>query len=143
MELALAQARQATDQGEAPIGAVVLSPDGEILSQAANAPIARNDPTAHAEILALRAAGAALGNYRLTGCTLVVTLEPCLMCVGAAIHARVAGIVYGASDPKTGAVVSRLDAASLDFINHRFWHYGGVLADECSQLLKDFFRQRR
>ena len=143
MQLALDQARLAASHGETPVGAVVLSPDNQILAQAANSPITLNDPSAHAEILALRAAGTALSNYRLPGCILVCTLEPCLMCAAAAVHARIAGIVYGAPDPKTGAVSSRLATPDLDFVNHRFWHIPGVLADQSSQLLKDFFQAKR
>ena len=143
MERALVQARMAGAMGEVPVGAVVYGPDGRVLSEACNAPIALNDPTAHAEIIALRRAADALNNYRLTGCVVVCTLESCLMCVGAMIHARVAGLVFGASDPKSGAVVSRLDAASLDFVNHRLTSMGGVMADQCGDLLRDFFRDRR
>ena len=143
MEAALEQARAAASRNEAPIGAVVLSPDNAVISQGSNSPIDLNDPTAHAEILALRRAGDVLGNYRLPGCTLVVTLEPCLMCVGAAIHARVAGIVYGATDPKAGAVASQLNGAELPFVNHRFWSVGGILEDESRELLQTFFREKR
>ncbi len=143
MRLALAQARLAATHGEVPVGAVLLAPDGTPLVAAANAPITTQDPTAHAEILALRKGAEILGNYRLTGCTLVVTLEPCLMCLGAMIHARVGALVYGAPDPKTGAVASRLDGAHLDFVNHHFPILGGVLAADCGQILRDFFRARR
>lgn len=143
MERALAQARLAGAMGEVPVGAVVYGPDGQVLAEACNAPISLNDPTAHAEIIALRRAADALGNYRLPGCVLVATLEPCLMCVGAMIHARLAGLVYGASDPKSGAVHSRLDAAGLDFVNHRLESLGGVMAEECGELLRQFFKDRR
>ncbi len=143
MRQALAEAHSAAQAGEVPVGAVLLGPDGAVLARAANAPIANGDPTAHAEILAMRQAARRLGNYRLTGCTLVVTLEPCLMCLGAMVHARIGALVYGAHDPKSGAVASRLDAASLDFVNHRFPALGGVLAQECGDVLRRFFRARR
>jgi tRNA(adenine34) deaminase len=143
MREALAEARRAAEAGEVPVGAVLLGPDGTLLARAANAPIASGDPTAHAEILAMRQGARLLGNYRLTGCTLVVTLEPCLMCLGAMVHARIAALVYGASDPKSGVVASRFDAASLDFVNHRFPALGGVLAQECGDVLRRFFRARR
>lgn len=143
MERALAQARMAAAMGEVPVGTVVYGPDGRLLAEACNAPISLNDPTAHAEIIALRRAADALGNYRLTGCVMVCTLESCLMCVGAMIHARLAGLVYGAADPKSGAVVSRLDAQGLDFVNHRLPSLGGIRADECGDLLRQFFQNRR
>ncbi len=134
---------QGTAFGEVPVGAVVVAPDGRVLSRACNAPLATNDPTAHAEILALRQAAKVFGNYRLCGCVLVVTLEPCLMCVGAMIHARIAGVVYGAADFKTGAVDSCFAGFNLPFVNHNVWHYGGVLAQECAISLQHFFEQRR
>ena len=143
MRQALAEARRAAQAGEVPVGAVLLGPNGAVLARAANAPIASADPTAHAEILAMRQGALALGNYRLTGCTLVVTLEPCLMCLGAMVHARLAALVYGAPDPKSGAVASCLDAASLGFVNHRLAAQGGVLANDCGDLLRQFFRARR
>jgi tRNA(adenine34) deaminase len=143
MDLALAEAQQAANCGEAPVGAVLLSPRGEVLASARNESIGLNDPTAHAEILCLRRAGERLANYRLTGSILVVTLEPCLMCLGALLHARVAGVVFGAADPKAGALVSNLDGAALPFANHRLWVIPGVLAEECGGLLKRFFLQRR
>jgi len=143
MRAALAEAEKAAEAGEVPVGAVVVSPDGEILSRGRNSPIGSNDPTAHAEVLALRAAARKLGNYRLTGCRLVVTLEPCPMCAGAAVSARVAEIVYGAGDPKTGAVATLYRIASDPRLNHRAEIVPGVLADECSALLKKFFRGRR
>lgn len=143
MDLALAEALQAARDGEAPVGAVLLSSRGEVLASGRNQSIGLNDPTAHAEILCLRRAGEKLSNYRLTGSILVVTLEPCLMCVGALLHARVAGVVFGAADPKAGALVSNLDGAALPFANHRLWVLGGVLAEECGGLLKRFFQQRR
>ena len=140
---ALDCAREAEGRGEVPVGAVIADSTGAVLARAANAPIARHDPTAHAEILALRAAGRALGNYRLSGCVLYVTLEPCAMCVGALVHARVARIVYGAADPKTGACGSVFDLASNASLNHRIEVSGGVLAEESSALLKQFFAARR
>lgn len=143
MEQALACAREAEAAGEVPVGAVIAAPAGAVVARAANAPIARDDATAHAEILALRAAGRALGNYRLPGCTLYVTLEPCAMCVGALVHARIARIVYGAADPKTGACGSVFDLAANVRLNHRIEVEGGVLGEECGALLKRFFAARR
>ena len=143
MEQALACAREAEAAGEVPVGGVIVDPKGAVLARAANAPIARHDPAAHAEILALRAAGRALGNYRLPGCVLYVTLEPCAMCVGALVHARIARIVYGAPDPKTGACGSVFDLAANSKMNHRIEVTGGVLAEECGALLKRFFAARR
>ena len=143
MEQALACAREAEAAGEVPVGALIVDATGAVVARAANAPIARHDATAHAEMLALRAAGRALGNYRLPGCVLYVTLEPCAMCVGALIHARVARIVYGAPDPKTGACGSVFDLAGSAKQNHRIDLVGGVLAEECGALLKQFFAARR
>jgi len=143
MEQALACAREAEAAGEVPVGAVIVDVAGNVVARAANAPIARNDPTAHAELLSLRAAGRVLGNYRLPGCVLYVTLEPCAMCVGALVHARIARIVYGAADPKTGACGSVFDLAANANMNHRIEVVGGVLADECGALLKRFFAARR
>jgi len=143
MEEALTCARQAEVLGEVPVGAVIADAAGAVIARAANSPIARHDPTAHAEILALRSAGRALGNYRLPGCVLYVTLEPCAMCVGALIHARVDRIVYGAHDPKTGACGSVFDLASTPKMNHRIEVTGGVLAEESAALLKQFFAARR
>jgi tRNA(adenine34) deaminase len=143
MEQALACARDAESAGEVPVGALLVAADGAVLARAANAPIARNDPTAHAEMLALRAAGRVLGNYRLPGCTLYVTLEPCPMCVGALVHARIARIVYGAPDPKTGACGSVFDLAASPRLNHRIDVTGGVLGNDCGALLKQFFAARR
>ena len=114
-----------------------------VVARAANSPIARHDPTAHAELLALRAAGRVLGNYRLPGCVLYVTLEPCAMCVGALVHARIARIVYGAADPKTGACGSVFDLAANAKMNHRIEVVSGVLTEECGALLKQFFAARR
>ena len=141
MERALAQARLALAAGEVPIGAAVVV-DGAVVSEGFNRPLSTHDPTAHAEIVALRAAAAALGNYRLSEATLYVTVEPCLMCVGAALNARVREVVYGADEPKFGAVRSllRLDELRL---THRFAVVAGVRADECRALLLEFFRARR
>ena len=143
MRLALKQAQKAEARGDVPVGAVLLSAQGEILARSCNSPLFAHDPTAHAEILALREGARKIRNYRLEGTILVATLEPCLMCLGALVHARVAGVVFGAPDPKAGAVVSRLDGANLDFLNHRFWVQGEVLAEECGGILKSFFQARR
>jgi tRNA(adenine34) deaminase len=143
MALAFDEACLALLEAETPVGAVLVDAQGEVLSRAHNKTIASNDPTAHAEVLCLREAGARLGNYRLPGTILLVTLEPCLMCLGALIHARVAGIVFAAPDPKAGALVSKLDGANLPFANHRPWVLQGVLAEDCSALLKRFFLARR
>ena len=142
MTLALEDARDAADGGDVPVGAVVARGE-QVLGRAGNARERTQDPTAHAEILALRAAARKLGNYRLTGCRLVVTLEPCPMCAGAAVSARVAEIVFGAEDPKSGAVATLYRIASDSRLNHRAEIVPGVLADECSALLKKFFRGRR
>ena len=135
---ALVLARAAQALGEVPVGAIVVR-DGAIIGRGGNAPIAANDPTAHAEIAALRAAAHALGNYRLPGCSLYVTLEPCTMCVGAILHARIARLVYGARDPKAGACGSVVDLLGEPRLNHHATVEGGVLADECGKLLSDFF----
>ena len=143
MRLALAQAVQARELGEVPVGAVLLDADGQLLATGFNRTIADHDPTAHAEIVALRAAARAAQNYRLPGATLYVTLEPCAMCLGALLHARVGRIVFAAADPKTGAcgsVVNLLEHATL---NHQTTAVSGVLAEECGQYLRDFFRDRR
>nr|WP_297218772.1 tRNA adenosine(34) deaminase TadA [uncultured Desulfovibrio sp.] len=143
MRLALDQARLAAAQGEVPVGALVVAADGRLLARAHNRPVALHDPTAHAEVLALRAAGAALGNYRLGGCVLVVTLEPCAMCAAALAHARLAGVVYGAADRLAGAVSSCAETLDQPFLQHRVWHMGGVLAADCAALLRAFFEARR
>ena len=143
MDRALVLAEANGARGEIPVAAVVVAPDGTIVGEAANAPLRGDDPTAHAEILALRAAGKTLGNYRLGGCCMVVTLEPCLMCAGAVAHARLAGLVYGAADVKAGAVSSCLHGLDLPLHTHRVWHMGGVRAEACAELLREFFFVRR
>ena len=143
MEAALGHARDALLVDEVPIGAVVLDPAGDLLATAHNERIGLNDPTAHAEVLALRRAAASLGSWQLTGCTLVVTLEPCTMCAGAAVLARVDRIVFGAWDPKAGAVGSLWDVVRDRRLNHRPEVVAGVRADECGALLEEFFRSRR
>lgn len=142
MRLALAQARAAQDAGEVPVGAVIVR-DGEVIGTGRNAPIAQNDPTAHAEINALRAAAKAMGNYRLEGCTLYVTLEPCAMCAGAMLHSRLARVVFGAPDPKTGAAGSVVNLFGQARLNHQTALLGGVLQHDCSAELAQFFRERR
>ncbi len=142
MRLALDQARNAWALGEVPVGAVVVK-DGEVVATGFNQPIGTHDPTAHAEIMALRAAATILGNYRLPGCELFVTLEPCAMCSGAMMHARLARVVYGASDPKTGACGSIVNLFEQNQLNHHTQLTGGVLANECGALLKEFFAARR
>ncbi len=142
MGLALAQARQAAAAGEVPVGAVVVK-DGQLVASGRNAPIAGHDPTAHAEVVALREAARVLGNYRLDGCTLYVTLEPCAMCSGAMLHARLERVVFGAADPRTGVAGSVLDLFANPQLNHQTQVTGGVLALECGQVLKDFFRPKR
>lgn len=132
-----------TLQAEVPVAALVVAPDGRVLSRARNRPVADRDPTAHAEVLALREAARVTRNYRLTDCVLVVTLEPCLMCVGALVHARVAGVVYGAADCRAGAVDSCIAGLNLPFLNHHPWHYGGVQGDVCAEGLQQFFRLKR
>ncbi len=140
---ALDQARLALAAGEVPVGAVLVGPGGEVWGRAHNLPISLNDPTAHAEVLAIRQAAARVGNYRLPGTTLYVTMEPCVMCVGALIQARVARVVFGAPDPKAGACVSLYRLPEDRRLNHRFALTGGVRAEECRELLQEFFRARR
>lgn len=142
MRQALVLARDAWAVGEVPVGAVVVK-DGEIVGRGFNAPISRHDPSAHAEIMALRDAAEHLGNYRLAGCSLYVTLEPCAMCMGAIFHARITRVVYGASDPKTGACGSIIDLPAEARLNYHAEVAGGILADECGGLLSGFFAQRR
>lgn len=143
MRLALEQARLAEQASEVPVGAVILDAQGQLLAAGHNLVISHHDPTAHAEIVALRAATRAVGNYRLPGATLFVTLEPCAMCVGALLHARLARVVYGAADPKTGACASVLCIPSHVGLNHQTEFTGGLLADECGELLRGFFREKR
>jgi tRNA(adenine34) deaminase len=135
-------AQRAEQQGEVPVGAVLVL-DGKCIAEGWNTPIIDSDPTAHAEMMAMRKAGKALDNYRLTGSTLYVTLEPCVMCMGAIAHARITRLVFGAADEKRGAVCSALQLANADFLNHQVAWQGGVLADSCGDLLRDFFRARR
>ena len=142
MRVALTLAKQAELSGEVPVGAIVVK-DGTIIGRGSNAPISRHDPSAHAELLALREAAQHLGNYRLIGCELFVTLEPCVMCVGAMFHARIARVVFGASDYKTGACGSVLDLFAEQRLNHHAEMTAGVLAEECGQMLSDFFAARR
>ena len=142
MEEALREAQRALALGEVPVGAVVVR-DGQIIGRGCNRPVTSNDPTAHAEIIALREAGYAVGKYRLLGCDIYVTVEPCAMCAGAITAARIARLVYGASDPKAGAVGSLWDVLRDRRLPHRAEVLGGVLASECGALLRDFFAQRR
>lgn len=142
MREALRQAQAAFDLGEVPVGAVVVH-DGRIVGRGHNQPIAATDPTAHAEIVAVREAAHTLGNYRLNGCTLYVTVEPCLMCVGALVHARVEAVVFGTPEPKSGALVSAIQAMDFPGLNHRFPVTPGVLETECGELMRRFFRERR
>ena len=143
MRQALREARSALAEGEVPVGAVVAGPDGAVLAAAHNRPRALSDPTAHAEVIALRRAGAAVRNYRLTGCVLVVTVEPCPMCMGAAVNARVACLAYGAADPKAGAAGSIYNMARDPRLNHCVEVVPGVREEECRALLQGFFRLRR
>jgi len=142
MRRALMLARQAEAAGEVPVGAVLVRA-GEVIAEGWNHPIGAHDPSAHAEMMALRAAGAKLQNYRLTDTTLYVTLEPCAMCAGAIVHARVARVVFGADDPKAGAAGSVFNLLASEKLNHRAEIVGGVLAHECGELLRRFFQQRR
>ena len=142
MRAALAEAARAAALDEVPIGAVIVH-EGAIIGAGFNQPISSHDPTAHAEVVALRAAARAIGNYRLTGATLYVTVEPCLMCVGAMIHARIGLVVFGAVEPKAGAIQSMTNAHELPGLNHRLTSIGGILADESRELLQQFFQTRR
>lgn len=142
MRAALAEAGKGRAAGEVPVGAVVVL-DGTIVGTGYNQPIASHDPTAHAEIAALRDAAARIGNYRLTGATLYVTVEPCLMCVGAMVHARIGTVVYGTAEPKAGALVSMTSAHELPGLNHRLQAQGGVLEAECREVMQEFFKARR
>ena len=142
MAAALAEAARARDAGEVPIGAVVAL-DGAVIGRGFNQPMSSGDPTAHAEIVAIRDAARSAGNYRLSGATLCVTIEPCLMCVGALVHARIGTLVYGAPEPRTGAVASTVRGGELPGHNHRFDVVSGVREDECRELMQAFFRDRR
>ena len=142
MREALTLAHEAWRAGEVPVGAVIVK-DGAIIGRGYNRPITSHDPTTHAEIVAIREAAAHLKNYRLIDCELYVTLEPCMMCVGAMLHARLKRVVFGARDPKTGACGSVIDLPAEEKLNHHAVFTGGVLADECSEMLKAFFRERR
>ncbi len=143
MRVALKAAQEAVALEEVPVGAAVVSADGTLLATACNAPVTSNDPTGHAEIRCLRAAAIKARNYRLPGVIMAVTLEPCMMCAGALVQARVAGVVFGAPDPKAGALLSQIELPALRFLNHQYWIIGNVLRQECSDLLRDFFQQRR
>ena len=142
MRLALDEAERALAAGEVPVGAVVVI-DGRVIGAGFNQPIGAHDPTAHAEVVALRAAALGMGNYRLTGADLYVTVEPCLMCVGAMVHARVGTLAYGAPEPKAGAIVSAMRALDHPSLNHRFEVVAGVREEECRELVQAFFRDRR
>ena len=142
MEEALREARRAESMGEVPVGAVVVR-DGQVIARAGNRNLTDNDPTAHAEVLALRQAGAAVGNHRLLDCEMFVTIEPCPMCAGALVHARLKRLIYGADDPKAGAVASALQVLNHPQLNHRMEVTHGVLAARCMDLLQDFFRRKR
>jgi tRNA(adenine34) deaminase len=142
MRLALEEARRAAPAGEVPVGAVVVR-DGVLLGSGFNCPISSQDPTAHAEIIALRAAAQRSGNYRLPGAAMYVTVEPCTMCAGALVHARIATLVYGALEPRSGAIVSTATALENPALNHRVEVVGGVLAQECAEVLRTFFAARR
>ena len=142
MQLAMKQAERAQAHGEVPVGAIIVK-DGDVIAEGFNRPIEHHDPTAHAEIVALRKAAQTLQNYRLTGTTLYVTLEPCAMCLGAIIQARISRLVFGAFDPRAGAVASVFEILSESRLNHRVDWTGGVMADECGDLLKQFFKARR
>jgi len=143
MALALEQARSGETAGEVPTGAVVIGADGAILARAFSRPISTNDPAAHAEIIALREAARATRNYRLTGCTIYCTIEPCVMCAGAIVHARIARLVYGAADPKAGAAGSIYNVVTDPRLNHQVEVVCGVLGEECRLLLKEFFERKR
>ena len=142
MRMAIEQAQLAAQSGEVPVGAVLVR-DGQVIAKAFNKPIANHDPSAHAEMLALREAALSQENYRIPGSTLYVTLEPCAMCSGAMLHARIDRVVYGAADPKTGAAGSVLDLFASKQINHQTTVEGGIMGNECGQLLRDFFKGRR
>lgn len=142
MQRALQLAKLGAEAGEVPVGAVLVL-DNEVIGEGYNAPIVKHDPSAHAEIQALRAGAASLDNYRLPNTTLYVTLEPCMMCAGAMVHARIKRLVYAALDPKAGAIASRMQLLDQTFLNHRVMHEGGLMGGECSLMLSEFFRARR
>lgn len=142
MAAALARAAVAAQQLEVPVGAVIVR-EGEIIGEGWNQPISGNDPTAHGEVMALRDAAQRVGNYRLVDADLYVTIEPCMMCVGAMVHARIRRLIFGATEPKAGAVISQLRALELPHLNHQIEFRGGVLADQCSEQIRAFFRSRR
>ena len=143
MAKALETASEALDHGEVPVGAIIIDGNGALLAAASNRPITENDPTAHAEVLALRAAAKKIGNYRLVGCTLYATIEPCSMCAGALVNARIKRLVYGAADERFGAVDTHFNICSSPDLNHRVEISSGLLADECRQLIRDFFKAKR
>ncbi len=144
MDVAIREAFKARKYDEVPIGAALFSADGELLGKGSNNPLKANDPTGHAEINCIRNACENMSNYRLPrGSILTVTLEPCIMCLGAIIHARVSGVVFGAPDPKAGALVSNIEGTDLPFTNHKFWAIGGVSEQECKEILQSFFLRRR
>ena len=143
MRLAVAAARQAAEKGEVPVGAVIVDANGDLLSEASNLTITNTDPTAHAEILALREAGRKIGNYRLVGATVYSTIEPCVMCAGALVNARVTRLVFGAHDERFGAVETHFQLCSSSLLNHRVEIVSGILADQCRELMQSFFRSRR
>lgn len=143
MRLAIAQAEKARDLHEVPIGAVLIDASGEVLASASNRTITDSDPTAHAEIIALRSAAARIGNYRLTGCTLYTTIEPCVMCSGALVNARISRLVFGAHDERFGAVETKFRLCDSGQLNHRMEITSGVLTTECRSLMQEFFRERR
>ena len=143
MQQALALAGLAAEQGEVPVGAIVVSPDGEVIGRGYNQPLGSHDPTAHAEIKALRDAAFNIGNYRLSGCRLYVTIEPCSMCAGALVHSRIAELIFGAKEPRAGVVCSQQQLLDSSWLNHRCQWRGGVLESECPQRMKDFFAARR
>ena len=144
MQKAINEACAGASSGETPVGAVLVNAQTKfVLARAHNECISRKDPTAHAEIMALRRAGSIIDNYRMPDTVMVVTLEPCLMCIGAMVQARISGLVFGARDPVSGAVVSRLDIHDLQWLNHKFWFMDSILEHECAKLLQDFFQKKR
>jgi tRNA(adenine34) deaminase len=143
MDEAIIEAKKGLEKGEVPIGALISGPDGKILAKAHNQPIFLQDPSAHAEVLALREAGKAYNNYRLNGATLVVTIEPCVMCMGAALNARIDRLVFGCADPKAGAAGSIYDLSADDRLNHKIEVISGIRDKECRRLIQDFFKERR